>query len=112
MTRAGVFGVGAALPPDVIANAHFEGRLETTDEWIVKRTGIQTRHWLNGRQTLAYLAVDACAEALRDAGRAGDEVDRVLVASITPDRLTPGLAPEVAARLGAQEAGALDVNAA
>ena len=112
MTRAGVFGVGAALPPDVIANAHFEGRLDTTDEWIVKRTGIQTRHWLNGRQTLADLAVDACAAALRDAGRAGDEVDRVLVASITPDRLTPGLAPEVAARLGAQEAGALDVNAA
>ena len=112
MTRAGVFGVGAALPPDMIANAHFESHLDTTDEWIVKRTGIQTRHWINGRQTLADLAVDACAAALRDAGRAGEEVDRVLVASITPDRLTPGLAPEVAARLGAQEAGALDVNAA
>ena len=110
--RAGVFGVGAALPPDAIANAHFEGRLDTSDEWIVKRTGIQQRHWLNGTQTLADLAVDACADALADAGRRADEVDRVIVASLTPDRLTPGLAPEVAARLGAHEAGAVDINAA
>jgi 3-oxoacyl-[acyl-carrier-protein] synthase III len=110
--RAGVFGIGAALPEDVITNAHFAARLDTSDEWIVKRTGIQQRHWLNGAQTLADLAVDACAAALADAGRRPDEVDRVIVASLTPDRLTPGLAPEVAARVGANEAGAVDVNAA
>jgi 3-oxoacyl-[acyl-carrier-protein] synthase-3 len=110
--KAGVFGIGAALPHDVITNAHLEDRLDTTDEWIVKRTGIQQRHWLNGSQTLADLAVDACADALADAGRRADEVDRVIVASLTPDRLTPGLAPEVAARLGAHEAGAVDINAA
>jgi len=110
--RAGVFGIGAAVPQDVITNAHFAARLDTSDEWIVKRTGIQQRHWLNGAQTLADLAVDACAAALADAGRRPDEIDRVLVASLTPDRLTPGLAPEVAARLGANEAGAVDVNAA
>jgi 3-oxoacyl-[acyl-carrier-protein] synthase III len=107
-----VFGVGAAVPEDVITNAHFAARLDTSDEWIVKRTGIQQRHRLNGAQTLADIAVDACAAALADAGRRPEEVDRVLVASLTPDRLTPGLAPEVAARLGANEAGALDVNAA
>jgi 3-oxoacyl-[acyl-carrier-protein] synthase-3 len=110
--RAGVFGIGAAVPRDVITNAHFEARLDTSDEWIVKRTGIQQRRWLNGAQTVADLAVDACADALADAGRRPDEVDRVLVASITPDRLTPGLAPEVAARLGTPEAGAVDLNAA
>jgi 3-oxoacyl-[acyl-carrier-protein] synthase-3 len=110
--RAGVFGVGAAVPEDVITNAHFAARLDTSDEWIVKRTGIQQRYRLNGAQTLADIAVDACAAALADAGRRPDEVDRVLVASLTPDRLTPGLAPEVAARLGANEAGAFDVNAA
>jgi len=110
--RAGVFGIGAAVPQDVITNAHFAARLDTSDEWIVKRTGIQQRHWLNGAQTLADLAVDACTAALADAGRRPDEVDRVLVASLTPDRLTPGLAPEVAARMGANEAGAVDVNAA
>src|SRR5919197_755758 len=110
--RAGVFGVGAAVPEDVITNAHFAARLDTSDEGIVKRTGIQQRYRLNGAQTLADIAVDACAAALADAGRRPDEVDRVLVASLTPDRLTPGLAPEVAARLGANEAGAFDVNAA
>jgi 3-oxoacyl-[acyl-carrier-protein] synthase III len=110
--RAGIFGIGAAVPPDVITNAHFEARLDTSDEWIVKRTGIQQRRWLNGAQTVADLAVDACAAALADAGRRPDEVDRVLVASLTPDRLTPGLAPEVAARLGTHEAGAVDLNAA
>jgi 3-oxoacyl-[acyl-carrier-protein] synthase-3 len=110
--RAGVFGVGAAVPEDVITNAHFAARLDTSDEWIVKRTGIQQRYRLNGAQTLADIAVDACAAALADAGRRPDEVDRVLVASLTPDRLTPGLGPEVAARLGANEAGAFDVNAA
>ena len=85
-----MFGIGAAVPQDVITNAHFAARLDTSDEWIVKRTGIQQRHWLNGAQTLADLAVDACAAALADAGRRPDEVDRVLVASLTPDRLTPG----------------------
>jgi 3-oxoacyl-[acyl-carrier-protein] synthase-3 len=110
--KAGVFGIGAAVPQDVVTNAHFEARLDTTDDWIVKRTGIRERHWLNGAQTLADLAVDACAAALADAGRSADEVDRVLVASITQDRLTPGLGPEVAARLGAREAGGMDVNAA
>jgi 3-oxoacyl-[acyl-carrier-protein] synthase-3 len=112
MSRAGVFGLGAALPHDVVTNAHFEARLDTSDEWITKRTGIHERRRLNGAQTLADLAVDACAGALEDAGRRPDEVDRVLVASITPDRLTPGLAPEVAARIGAAEAGAVDLNAA
>jgi 3-oxoacyl-[acyl-carrier-protein] synthase-3 len=110
--KAGVFGVGAAVPHDVITNAHFAARLDTSDEWIVKRTGIHERHWLNGAQTLADLAVDASAAALADAGRSPEEVDRVLVASITPDRLTPGLGPEVAARLGAREAGGVDMNAA
>jgi 3-oxoacyl-[acyl-carrier-protein] synthase-3 len=109
---AGIFGVGAALPPDVITNAAFTERLNTTEEWIVKRTGIHERRWLNGTLTLADLATEACAQALADAGRDAADVDRVLVATITADRITPGLAPEVAARLGAERAGAADLNAA
>ena len=88
--RAGIFGVGSALPADVIGNARLTEALDTTDEWIVKRTGIHERHWLNGRQTLADLAAEACAGALADAGRRAEEVDRIIVATITPDRLTPG----------------------
>jgi 3-oxoacyl-[acyl-carrier-protein] synthase III len=110
--KAGLFGVGTALPEHRLGNDHFTARLDTTDEWIVRRTGIRERYYLNGRQTLADLAVDACEAALADAGRDGHEVDHVIVSTITPDRITPGLAPEVAMRIGANGAGAVDVNAA
>ena len=110
--KAGLFGVGTALPVHRLDNDHWTQRLDTTDEWIVRRTGIHSRYWLNGKQTLADIAVDACNEALADAGRRGEDVDHVIVSTLTPDQLTPGLAPEVARRIGAREAGAIDVNAA
>jgi len=110
--KAGLFGVGTALPVHRLDNEHWTNRLDTTDEWIVRRTGIRSRYWLNGKQTLADIAVDACEAALADAGRRGEDVDHVIVSTLTPDRLTPGLAPEVALRIGAREAGAVDVNAA
>ena len=97
---SGIFGVGAALPDDVVANAAFVDRLDTSDEWIVRRTGIHERRWLNGTRSLADLAAEACAAALDDAHRDAAAVDRVIVSTITPDRLTPGLAPEVAALIG------------
>ena len=109
---AAVVGVGASVPEEVVTNAALTRRLDTTEEWIVRRTGIRERRWLNGRVTLGDLAARACENALRDAGRAPDEVDRVLVATITPDRITPGLAPGVAAAIGATHAGASDINAA
>ena len=109
---AGIFGVGGALPHEVIANSAFTRDLDTTEEWIVKRTGIRERRWLNGAQTLADLAAAACAEALADAGRSAADVDRNIVATITPDTLMPGLASGVAERIGATRAGVWDVNAA
>jgi 3-oxoacyl-[acyl-carrier-protein] synthase-3 len=112
VTKAGLFGVGTALPVHRLGNDHFEANLDTSDEWIVRRTGIRSRYWLNGKQTLADIAVDACNEALADAGRRGEDVDHVIVSTLTPDLLTPGLAPEVARRVGANEAAAVDVNAA
>jgi 3-oxoacyl-[acyl-carrier-protein] synthase-3 len=110
--KAGIFGIGSALPDDTVRNAHLVEDLDTTDEWIVKRTGIRERHWLNGTTTLTDIAADACVQALDDAGREPEEVDRVICATITPDRLTPGLAPAVATRIGASRAGTWDVNAA
>jgi 3-oxoacyl-[acyl-carrier-protein] synthase III len=110
--RAAIFGVGAALPDDVVTNAELTERLDTTDEWIFKRTGIRERRRLNGRVSLTELAAQACTEALRDAGRDAAEVDRVVVATMTADLITPGLAPGVAAAVGAHGAGAIDLNAA
>jgi 3-oxoacyl-[acyl-carrier-protein] synthase III len=109
---AGLFGVGAALPEREIDNAYWEQRLDTDDAWIVRRTGIRTRHWLEPDEPLAPLAARACAEALADAGRTPDEVDQVIVTTITPDKVTPGLAPEVARLIGAHGAAAVDLNAA
>lgn len=111
-TAAGVFGVGAALPERVVTNAELAARLDTSDDWIVKRTGIRERRRLADGEPLAPLAAAACTAALADAGRRPDEVDRLIVATMTPDRITPGLAPEVAALIGASRAGASDVNAA
>ncbi len=110
--RAGIFGIGAALPEHVVTNADFESRLDTTDAWIVKRTGIRERRHLNGSLSLAQLAATACADALADAGRDASEVDQIIVTTITPDLVTPGLAPAIAAELGADRAGAVDLNAA
>jgi len=110
--RAGVFGVGAALPQHVITNADWSTRLDTSDEWIIRRTGIHERRWLNGDGTLATLAAAACEAALADAGRSAREVDRIIVTTITPDRIFPGIAPEVAQLIGADRAGTYDLNAA
>jgi 3-oxoacyl-[acyl-carrier-protein] synthase-3 len=112
IAKAAICGVGASVPDDVVTNAQLTERLDTTDEWIVKRTGIHERRRLNGRVSLTELAAQACEGALRDAGRGAAEVDRVVVATITADRITPGLAPGVAAAIGAEGAGASDVNAA
>lgn len=108
---AGIFGVGTALPEDVVTNADLSARLDTSDAWISKRTGIRERRRLEESGSVTRLAAAACAAALEDAGRRPEDVDRVIAATVTPDRLTPGLAPELAAELG-MSAPAYDVNAA
>jgi 3-oxoacyl-[acyl-carrier-protein] synthase III len=110
--RAGIIGVGAAVPARVVTNAELVTRLDTSDDWIVRRTGIRERRRLAAGESLAELGAQAARSALEDAGRGAEEVDHVIVSTITPDRLTPGLAPEVARLLGAHRAGAVDVNAA
>jgi 3-oxoacyl-[acyl-carrier-protein] synthase-3 len=110
--KAGVVGIGSALPEQIVTNKQFESYLDTTDEWIQRRTGIRERRHLNGTVTLTDLALEACVDALQDAGRNAADIDHVIVATFTPDRLMPGLAPKLAKLLGTKEAGAIDVNAA
>ena len=107
-----ILGVGAAVPAQLITNADLEARLDTSDEWVVRRTGIRERRHISGDETLAQLAAGACTDAVNDSGGTAAEIDHLIVATITPDRLTPGLAPAVAARIGAPYAGVVDINAA
>jgi 3-oxoacyl-[acyl-carrier-protein] synthase-3 len=103
-------GAGAALPERVVTNAEFD-HLGSSDEWIVKRTGIRERRWLDDGTPLADLALAACELALVDAGVDARELQQVIVATSTADRVSPGLAVEVAARLGADRPVAFDVSA-
>jgi 3-oxoacyl-[acyl-carrier-protein] synthase-3 len=110
--KAGILGIGDALPQRVITNADLVAELDTSDEWIVRRTGIRERRWLAGEEKLADLAASACSSALEDAAVAAIDVDQLIVATITADQLTPGLAPAIAGQLGAEHAGVVDLNAA
>jgi 3-oxoacyl-[acyl-carrier-protein] synthase-3 len=106
-----VSGVGSALPERIVGNDEFD-RLGISDAWITSRTGIRRRHWLAPEQQLLPLAVRASEAALKDAGRVAGDVDLVVVATVTADLVSPGLAPGLAFRLGAGKPAALDVNAA
>ncbi|QMU78051.1 beta-ketoacyl-ACP synthase III [Streptacidiphilus sp. PB12-B1b] len=108
---AAVVGVGAALPGPTVPNAHFE-RIGASSEWIVKRTGIEQRHFLEPGGRLADLVVAAAGQALRSSGVTAHRIRHVVVATITPDRVTPGVSVEVAARLGLPQAAAFDLHAA
>jgi 3-oxoacyl-[acyl-carrier-protein] synthase-3 len=112
VSKAAVIGIGSALPPGRVTNDDLAQTLDTSDEWITRRTGIRERRQLNGTQSLADLAVEACEAALRDAGRDGAEIDQVLCSTVQGDHVTPGLAPGIAYRLGATNPGATDMNAA
>ncbi|MFJ6675492.1 beta-ketoacyl-ACP synthase III [Actinosynnema sp. NPDC091369] len=104
-----IVGVGASVPARVVTNDDLATRLDTSDEWIRSRTGIGARRWVEPGTATSDLAVDAGARALRSAGRSA--VDAVIVATTTPDRSCPAIAPAVAARLGMVGVPAHDVAA-
>jgi len=110
--RARISGIGAGLAGEVVDNTYFTSRLDTTEEWILKRTGIRERRWLSDGVSLGDLAAQACGQALADAGCPPQDVDHVIVSTITPDLITPGLAPALIGALGLREIPALDLNAA
>ncbi|WP_328563557.1 beta-ketoacyl-ACP synthase 3 [Streptomyces coelicoflavus] len=103
-------GAGSALPERTLVNSDFD-HLGSSDAWIVKRTGIRERRWLRDGERLADLATLACERALADAGIGAKDVQRVVVATSTADRISPGIAVETADRIGADRPAAHDVSA-
>ncbi|MEV6597984.1 beta-ketoacyl-ACP synthase 3 [Actinoplanes sp. NPDC051346] len=108
-TAAVVEGLGAVLPARTVPNTELEADLGVTDEWIRRRTGITRRHVVDPGTTTADLASTAARNALKSAGT--DTADAVVVATTTPDRLSPATAPEVAWRAGVAPAAAFDLAA-
>jgi 3-oxoacyl-[acyl-carrier-protein] synthase-3 len=109
---ARIIGLGHQVPPEVVPNADIGPRIGVEDEWIQKRTGIKSRRRAASHETLAEYATVAGRRALQDAGVDARDVDLVLVATMTPDDITPNAAPVVADALGAENAGAIDIGAA
>ena len=103
-----ITGWGTALPPKVLTNHDLEQMFDTSDEWIVERTGIRERH-VGG--TTTDLSVEAGRKAIEMSGVDPAEIDTLILATTTPDRTVPASAPGVAAELGLR-CGAFDVNAA
>jgi len=109
--RAVPVGIGHYLPARVVENAEFETTLDTTDEWIRSRSGIERRHFAAEGETTSQMAVAAARAALEMAGLAPDDIDVVIVATSTPDLTFPSCATMVQAGLGMRGGFAFDVQA-
>ncbi|NVK14765.1 MAG: ketoacyl-ACP synthase III [Rhodobacteraceae bacterium] len=109
--RAVVVGTGHYLPQRVVENAEFEATLDTTDEWIRSRSGIERRHFAAEGETTSDMAAKAAERALADAGLTADDVDAIVVATSTPDLTFPSAATMVQSKLGMTKGFAFDVQA-
>ncbi len=106
-----ITGTGSALPEKIVTTFDLEKLVETSDEWIQKRTGIAERRISDG-ETVSTLAADACRKALEMAGKSAEDVDLILVATCSPELLLPCCACQVQELIGASGAAAFDLNAA
>lgn len=105
-------GLGVAVPDQVVTNADFEKTLDTSDQWIVERTGIRERRIAAPGQSVAMMAHDAAVRALEAAKLTPMDLDGIILGTATPDRLLPSTACDLQALLGARNAAAFDVSAA
>ncbi|MEL7707769.1 beta-ketoacyl-ACP synthase III [Citromicrobium bathyomarinum] len=111
MIRSLIRGAGSAMPQRVVTNAELAGRLDTSDEWIVERTGIRQRHIAGEGETTGTLAIAAARAALADAGIDAKKIDLIVLATATPDNTFPATATKVQAALGCNGCPAFDVQA-
>jgi 3-oxoacyl-[acyl-carrier-protein] synthase III len=108
---ARIVGTGSCLPQRCVSNGELEKLVDTSDEWIVQRTGIHTRYLLDKHEIPSALGVEACRQALAAAGRTVADVDLLLVATTFPDMTCPGTSPFVAQGLGLSGAPFFDLTA-
>jgi 3-oxoacyl-[acyl-carrier-protein] synthase-3 len=106
-----VCGCGSYLPERIVTNAELAQRVDTTDEWIVQRTGIRQRHVAADDETTSAIGLKAAQAALADAGMDASEIDLIIVATATPDHTFPATATQIQADLGITGGAAFDLQA-
>ncbi len=110
--RAGIIGIGRYIPEKVVTNYDLEKIMDTSDEWIRTRTGIEERRIASDDMKTSDLGARAALEAIEDAKISPEEIDMIIVATATPDQSFPSVACVLQERLGAKRAAALDISAA
>ena len=111
MIRSVLRGTGSALPSKCVSNAELAERVDTSDDWIVERTGIRQRYIAGEGETTSSLAIEAARQALAAAGVAADEIGLIILATATPDYTFPATATQVQRALGCRGGIAFDVQA-
>jgi 3-oxoacyl-[acyl-carrier-protein] synthase III len=110
--NTGIIGIGRYLPEKVLTNADLEKMVDTSDEWIRTRTGIQERRLAGKDTNTSDMAYEAAMKAIEDAEISAEDLDLILVATVTPDQPFPSVACLLQDRLGAKKAAAMDISAA
>ena len=110
--NAGIVGLGRYIPEQVVTNFDLEKRMDTTDEWIRTRTGIEERRFAGDDINTSDMAYEAAKDAIHDAGIRADQIGLILVATVTPDTPFPSVSTIIQERLGATHAAAMDISAA
>ncbi|GAA3329657.1 hypothetical protein GCM10020331_078830 [Ectobacillus funiculus] len=110
--NAGILGIGSYVPERIVTNYDLEQMMDTSDEWIRTRTGIEERRIASDDVDTSHMAAEAAKQALEDAGIAAEQLDLILVATVTPDYAFPSVACMVQDQIGAKHAAAMDISAA
>lgn len=110
--NAGILGIGRYLPENIVTNKDFEAKIDTSDEWIRTRTGIEERRIASDEFNSSHMAYEAAKQALANADVKAEDLDLILVATVTPDRAFPSVACIIQEQLGAKKAAAMDISAA
>ena len=111
MYKARIIGTGSHVPERVLTNKDLEAIVDTSDEWITTRTGIKERHISSNREATSDFAYQASLNAMEMAGISPEEIDMIIVGTISPDMITPSAACVIQSRLEAKRASAFDVSA-
>ena len=111
-TKAGIVGVGSYVPKNIISNFDLEKIMDTSDEWIKTRTGIRERRIVDENEATSDLATKAALNAIKDANLTPEDIDLIIVATITPDMIFPSTACLVQANIKATKAACFDLEAA